>query len=156
MLGNKNDQSIRGFTLIELMVVIGVVAILVTLAVPAYNDYSIRAKIAECINGAAVGKVAISEYRQSLGTWPPSLADAGLAVAGSSYYCTALNNYQPLTGAFTIDVNEAVIDSALAADSIAPVMTPAQAPSNMINWNCSRGSTNSEHLKYLPATCRGT
>ena len=100
----------RGFTLIELMIVIAIIAILVAMAVPAYQNYTVRTKIAECINGAAVGKVGVSEYRQTLGAWPPTLEDAGLQVSGISRYCTALNNYQAGTGAFTIDVDEAAID----------------------------------------------
>ena len=92
MSGFKNTKSSRGFTLIELMITIAILAILVALAVPAYSDYSIRAKVAECINGAAVAKVGISEYRQSLGPWPPSLEAAGLNTAGISHFCTSLVN----------------------------------------------------------------
>ena len=53
-------KKAKGFTLIELMIVIAIVAILVALAVPAYRDYTIRAKVAECVNGAAVPKLNIS------------------------------------------------------------------------------------------------
>ena len=148
----KQHRSNRGFTLIELMITIAVVAILVSLAVPAYKDYTIRAKITECINGAAVGKVGISEYRQTLGDWPPTLEEAGLEVAGASRFCTALNNYQPSSGAFTIDVNEATVEPGLG--TIAPVMTPSEEATYVINWNCSRGTTSLADLKYLPSTCR--
>lgn len=146
--------SIRGFTLIELMITIAVVAILVAIAVPAYKDYTIRAKFAECINNAAVPKVSISEYRQTLGAWPPSLTQAGLTNAGISQYCSGLINYQATTGAFTIDANEAAIDPSL--DPLEPTMTPTDTPSGMTNWTCSRGSTAEKDVKYLPATCRGT
>ena len=57
----------KGFTLIELMIVIAIVAILVALAVPAYQDYTIRAKVGECINNGAVAKLSISEYRETTG-----------------------------------------------------------------------------------------
>ena len=156
MQNRKHKKSLGGFTLIELMITIAILAILVALAVPAYSDYSIRSKVAECINGAAVAKVGISEYRQSLGPWPDTLEAAGLNVTGLSNYCTAINNYQPGTGAFTIDVNESVIDSSLAADSIAPVLTPIENPTSyVIDWSCSRGTTLAEYTKYLPSTCRG-
>ena len=59
----KSRAGSKGFTLIELMIAIAIVAILLVMAVPAYQDYTIRSKIAECVNGAAVPKVAISEYR---------------------------------------------------------------------------------------------
>lgn len=148
----KPYRSTKGFTLIELMITIAIVAILVTLAVPAYKDYTIRAKITECISGAAVGKIGISEYRISLGAWPPTLEEAGLEVAGISHYCTALNNYQSASGAFTIDVNETAIEPGLG--DIAPVMTPSEETTFVINWNCTRGATLPEDLKYLPSTCR--
>jgi len=153
----KHHKPSRGFTLIELMITIAVVAILIALAIPAYSDYTIRSKVAECINGAAVAKVGISEYRQSLGPWPPTLADAGLNVAGISHYCTAITNYQVTTGAFTIDVNENAIDPSLAADSLMPVLTPIEHPTSyMIDWTCSKGATSTENIKYLPSTCRGS
>lgn len=150
----KHEKSSRGFTLIELMVAVAIVAILMALAVPAYTDYSIRSKVAECINGASVAKVAISEYRQSLGPWPPSLLGAGLNAGGISHFCSSFINYQPSTGAFAIDINEAAVDSSLTAGALMPVMTPTETTSSIIDWNCSRGATSAVALKYLPSTCR--
>ena len=152
----NHKVSSRGFTLIELMITIAILAILIALAVPAYSDYSIRSKVAECINGAAVAKVGISEYRQSLGPWPPNLVGPGLEAAGISHYCTAFTNYQSATGSFTVDINEAAIDPSLAANAIMPVLTPEETTSGIIDWSCSKGATASTAIKYLPATCRGS
>ena len=151
----RKIRSTRGFTIIELMITIAIVAVLVGLAVPAYNDYTIRAKIAECINGAAVAKLGISEYQQTLGAWPLTLAEAGLDESNISHYCTGLRNYSAATGAFAIDVNEAAIDAAaLSGIVIEPVLVPTSTTSGFIRWNCTQGATPSGYLKYLPSTCR--
>ena len=149
----------KGFTLIELMVVIAVVAILVALAVPAYQDYTIRAKVGECINNADVAKLSISEYRETSGIYPADAGQAGIGsgttvTAGLSEFC----NVFVYTGGntFGISINTAAVDSNISG-LIQPLMTATKnAISNNIDWNCSFGSTAAANVKYLPATCRGT
>ena len=80
---NMRRNIQQGFTLIELMIVIAIVAILVALAVPAYQDYTIRAKVGECINAAAVPKLSISEYYETVGTFPADLDEAGMTGQGA-------------------------------------------------------------------------
>ena len=84
----KNMKRVQsGFTLIELMIVIAIVAILVALAVPAYKDYTIRAKVTECVNAAAVAKLNISEYRETVGVYPTDEDEAGTTFpAGESQF----------------------------------------------------------------------
>ena len=74
-----SNRCSGGFTLIELMIAISVVAILVTLAVPAYQDYNTRAKVIECTIGAAPAKLAVSEYMSTVGSWPPDMDRAALS-----------------------------------------------------------------------------
>jgi type IV pilus assembly protein PilA len=152
----KNMKRIQsGFTLIELMIVIAIVAILVALAVPAYKDYTIRAKVAECVNGAAVPKLNISEYRETVGTWPPDENEAGTSSpAGQSQYCDSFT-YSAGTGLFTIETNEPRIDSGLTAGSINPRMVPFDNGQGGVDWACQQGGTKAAQLKYLPSTCRG-
>lgn len=153
---HSHTRRIRGFTLIELMIVIAIIAILVALAVPAYRDYTIRAKISECINGAAVAKLQISEYRQSLGAWPPSQLEAGIDVpSGDSRFCIGFSSYQPATGSFVVDIDEAAVDPILTAE-ISPVLVPTTLGNNVINWDCQRGATSVAYAKYLPSSCRNT
>ena len=145
----------QGFTLIELMIVIAIVAILVALAVPAYKDYTVRTKVAECINGAAVPKLAISEYYESMANWPGTTNAASVATpAGESQYCDGFDAYQTTTGAFAINVNETQVGA--SSSSIQPVLTPASNAQGGVDWRCSSGTTSPADVKYLPASCRGT
>ena len=145
----------QGFTLIELMIVIAIVAILVALAVPAYKDYTVRTKVAECINGAAVPKLAISEYYESMANWPGTTNAASVATpAGQSQYCDGFDAYSTTTGAFAINVNETQVGA--TGSSIQPVLTPASNAQGGVDWRCSSGTTATADVKYLPASCRGT
>jgi len=153
-MNNSTQQfKSRGFTLIELMIVLTIIAILVTVAIPAYKDFTVRSKITECVNGAAVAKLQISEYRQSLGDWPLSDAHASIDTpAGSSQFCVGFSNYDANTGAFTVDIDENTISDSLG--DISPVFTPTELTNNIINWSCSSGTTPPANIKYLPGPCR--
>jgi type IV pilus assembly protein PilA len=146
----------KGFTLIELMLVVAIIAILVALAVPAYQDYSIRSKVAECINHASLPKMQISEYRETVGDWPNDEAEAGTMLpTGVSRYCAGFI-YTNTAGDFVIDVNEATVDAFLAGLTIEPRLTPSPTAQGGVDWNCSRGNTDTVALRYLPSTCRDT
>jgi type IV pilus assembly protein PilA len=156
MLNMKRNQ--KGFTLIELMIVIAIVAILVALAVPAYQDYTIRAKVGECINGAAVAKLQISEYRETVGSFPADATEAGTATPGgqTAEYCDGWN--YPGTsgsGSFDVLVNEANVDTSIVG-AIEPNLRGAVNASGGVDWECNQGGTDAANIKYLPSTCRGT
>jgi type IV pilus assembly protein PilA len=158
MLNMKRVQ--KGFTLIELMIVIAIVAILVALAVPAYQDYTIRTKVGECVNNAAVAKLSISEYRETTGVWPSSASLAGLGdgtntTAGLSDYCNVFDYPDNNDNVFSIDVEEGNVDASIVG-IIQPSLTGNVSSSGNIDWNCSQGTTAPANVKYLPATCRGT
>jgi len=154
----------QGFTLIELMIVVAIVAILVALAVPAYQDYTIRAKVAECINGGAVAKLSISEYRETTGDYPADSEIAGLlgtaGSTGDTEYCDPIEYSSSSTvGNFLVIADSAAIDSSLNADSIEANLVPTLSSAvteGGIDWTCRRGGTIAEYYKYLPSTCRGS
>ena len=135
---NMRRNIQQGFTLIELMIVIAIVAILVALAVPAYQDYTIRAKVGECINAAAVPKLQISEYFETVGVFPPDQNEAGIVGAGNSQYCEGYVTYSN-TGTFQIDVNETAVGT--AGGTLQPQMTGQGTGDGGVDWNCSRGAT---------------
>src|SRR5258705_5953366 len=74
----------QGFTLIELMIVVAIIGILAAIAIPAYQDYTIRSKVTELINAAGVCKTSVAEYYQSLGVLPLSAKTAGCSDIGTA------------------------------------------------------------------------
>ena len=152
---NMKRNIQQGFTLIELMIVIAIVAILVALAVPAYQDYTIRAKVGECINAAAVPKLSISEYYETVGSFPADLDEAGMTSQGESQYCDNYATYtnNTATADFFIEVDEAAVGT---TNILQPRMRATPNPSGGVDWHCSRGGTDAADLKYLPSTCRAS
>jgi type IV pilus assembly protein PilA len=73
----------QGFTLIELMIVVAIIGILAAIAIPAYQDYTIRAQVSEGLNLSGGAKAAVTEYYQDQGTFPTSNAEAGLEAAAN-------------------------------------------------------------------------
>jgi type IV pilus assembly protein PilA len=151
----KNVQ--KGFTLIELMIVVAIIAILAAIAVPAYQNYIIRSKITEGLSAADMARTAISESFMSTGVVASSNAGAGLPAAASitSKYVTSLT--VGANGTITVVVQGTNSD----ADTKNVVLTPHEGTtanalgttanySGPIGWVC----TGSVATKYLPASCR--
>lgn len=139
----------KGFTLIELMIVIAILGILMAIAIPAYQDYTIRAKVSEGMNLASSAKLAVAETYSSKGSFPTGNASAGLPPAASING----NNVTSVTvgAAGLITVLYTVLGNGATGSLL---MTPAAAGGS-IKWDCGKGTSATTILdKYLPAACR--
>jgi len=141
-------KKMQGFTLIELMIVIAILGILLAIAIPAYSDYTVRARVSEGLNVAAAAKSAVSETRLSRGNFPINNTDAGLAAAISSTFVSSIIVGGSGTIQITYNTGTNKIPELGGSNSI--VMTPSMA-GNTVRWECNGGSV---ETKFKPARCR--
>ena len=160
----------KGFTLIELMIVVAIIGILAAIAIPAYQDYTIRAQVSEGMNLAAAAKAAVAETFLNRGTAPANRTAAGMSPNGtdtSGKYVSAVN---VTNGTITVtyggpEVNNQITGLTL---EIAPYVTADRS----VAWRCGGAvqpaNTNlmpgaaytggtlagANSIKYLPSACR--
>ena len=137
----------QGFTLIELMIVVAIIGILAAIAIPAYQDYTIRAQVSEGLNLSGGAKAAVSEFRMDRGEWPSDNTAAGIATTSTDI------NGKYVTG---VAVEDGVITVTYGADAHADIeddtltMSPV-AQTGSVEWVCSSSDLADKHL---PAACR--
>lgn len=141
-----NRSMQKGFTLIELMIVVAIIGILAAVALPAYQDYTVRAKTTEVVLAASGGKTAIAEAYQTLGHMP-GLSSSGVTTATSPYVASiAYSTTSATVGVLTATATgkEPKISNGTVA------LTGTADTTGVITWVCSGTIT----AKYLPANCR--
>jgi len=131
----------KGFTLIELMIVVAIIGILAAIALPAYQDYTVRAKVSEVILAASSGKVPVAEFFQTKSALPS--AGSVVLTSQTSTYVSALSWNGTAIVATATNLG--------ATDATGTVtMTPADAGGGVLNWTCA----GTLPKKYRPASCK--
>ena len=149
----------KGFTLIELMIVVAIIGILAAIAIPAYQNYTIRAQITEGLNLADGWKTAIAEYYANTGVWPAATGNlSGTTNSNSKYVSTISVSGGSIVIVYGVQVNAKVSGSSLS-------LTPYTDSNNDVIWVCGTAATpanvsltattgtSNVSAQYLPVAC---
>jgi type IV pilus assembly protein PilA len=154
----------KGFTLIELMIVVAIIGILAAIAIPAYQDYLIRSQVSEGLTMAAAAKASVAEFYANSGTWPGTNSEAGLGSA-TTIQGKYVDQITVTNGGIEIQYGNQANASKLAGQTVG--LLPGASDNGDVVWACGNsvlptsitpasaatGVTSLEG-KYLPSSCR--
>jgi len=149
----------KGFTLIELMIVVAIIGILAAVALPAYQDYTVRAKISEVILAASTCRTSITETVQtSASTALPAAGSWGCEVASGSgtKYVDKVSTSAAGQIVVKTTTTGGLPTSAAGATVVLAPSTAVAVGSPIVAWLCGPGNGTGMPAKYLPGSCRDT
>jgi len=139
----------QGFTLIELMIVVAIVGILAAIAIPAYQDYTVRARVTEGLSLASAAKVTVSENAMSGLPLNQGYTAPGATTNVASIAVDSANGQITVTYVAAIDTSGTII---MAPTASGAALVSGTIPTDAISWSCIGGDLDD---RYRPAICRG-
>ena len=147
----------KGFTLIELMIVVAIIGILAAVAIPQYQNYVARAQVAEGLALASGAKTAIAEYRSTTGEWPADNAAAGLAADPEDISGKYVKSLTLMRGAAVTSLVKILIlfkDTAHASIAGGTLSLEGKDEGGSISWLCYGDLGDPNITDYLPSSCK--
>lgn len=141
----------RGFTLIELMLIVTIVGVLVAIALPTYNEYTLRARVAEALTLADGARVSVGEAYAARGAFPNSNVEAGLPAATSISGDSVASVEIDPGGVIAVTLSS-TMGGTPSMDGQTLLLTPT-ASDGSVTWVCDIGGDTTRY-KYVPSECR--
>ncbi|MBE7927342.1 pilin [Pseudomonas saudiphocaensis] len=144
-------QMQKGFTLIELMIVVAIIGILAAIALPAYQDYTARSQMSEALSLAGGARTAVTEFYTANGQFPTGNASAGLDATATNISGNYVNSVTVTNGLITVAMKSSGISEGIRGKEM--VLSPTTSAGS-VAWACKAGGTAPVDAKYLPSSCR--
>ena len=142
----------KGFTLIELMIVVAIIGILAAIAIPAYQDYTIRAQVTEGLNLAGAAKAAVAESFSNTGIAPATRTLAGMSATATDTNGKYVTSVNVTNGSITITYGNAA-NAALATQTLG--LTPYETVDKSVAWRCGGAAAPGNAANALLGTAGG-